>query len=76
MKRFKHVFNLDLYDLKRWEKIVLWFFPLKTYQSNDCLIWYKEVYNRLYIFAHAHINYVDYDDDTQSIPGYDKPWEN
>lgn len=86
MKRYKYVFNLEVYKPKLWERLLLTFIPLKTEASERMIFWYKEFRDRLYVYSHAHIVYKDdspsmYDcqEDTEwndVEPSEDRYWEN
>lgn len=63
MKKHKtmNAFNLLYYTPRPWEKIVLWFCPLKTHESPDYVIWYKTFSNRMYIYGYIRAQAVSTD---------------
>lgn len=73
MKHYKYVFNLELYEPKWWERVLLNCVPLKTQFSPTLIFWYKEFWNRLYVYSHAHVIHEDAPDQ-QTIDSY--PWDN
>lgn len=59
-----HAFNLLYYTPKLWEKIILWFCPLKTHEAPTCVIWYKTFSNRMYIYGYIRAQSVSTDNHT------------
>lgn len=76
--KYKHVFNLALYEPKWWERILLKLLPLKEQASQDCVVYYQTFFNRFYL--HLVMRFIQPEQPvTQSakpMPGFDNPWEN
>ena len=58
---------------KWYERVVLYFLPYKTHESEDGFVMYKMFWNRIYIYVHAH--YV-YEKPKPFDAGHSAPWSN
>jgi hypothetical protein len=76
--KFKKVFNTAVYEPKLWEKVLLWFRPVEEYVGQDCLIYYKTLYDRFYmLLVMRFIQPVTQEVKPEKpMPGFDSPWEN
>jgi hypothetical protein len=87
MKKEMHAYNLLYYTPKLWEKVVLFFCPLRQHEVSTAIVWYKTFSNRLYVYGYIRMQAVDDDtyttgsnqtaqNDGNSTLGYDNAGNN
>lgn len=77
-----NAYNLLYYTPKLWEKIVLFFCPLRQHEAATAIVWYKTFSNRLYIYGYIRAylpNSTEHQHqqiDGKSTQGYDNAGNN
>lgn len=53
----------QLFDNTKWyERVILWFIPMKSHIASDGYVLYKSFRKKLYVYAHGHFIYAKPDD--------------
>lgn len=75
MKKHKtmNAYNLLYYKPKLWERIILWFCPLKTHEAPGSIIWYKHFSNRMYVYGYIRARLASSDTYTTGSNATNKP---
>ncbi len=50
-RKVRHAFNLKFYQLKWWERLILFFVTLETHEQDGIVATYKVFSDRLYLYS-------------------------